>query len=143
MSTNTLVSKRVHALDVFRRHVDVVKWNDAAWESYQTHAEIARAHGPLGGFTHKARRRTKVVALLAYGFVLYAAIEVLEALGAPAVKQLDERLTEMVRGPLAKAEARLGREGDLLFRLKAERASRAIVVAFDRFAGHLPRLTRG
>ncbi|MGW3200007.1 hypothetical protein ACWDBD_36680 [Streptomyces sp. NPDC001118] len=142
MSTNTLVGK-VPALDVFRKHVDVVHWGDAAWESYQTHAEIARAHGPVGGFTDKARRRTTVVALLAYGFALYAVIELLEAVGVPAVDQLDERLTALVKGPLAKAEARLGREGDLLFRLKAERVSRSIVDAFDRLAGRLPRLTRG
>lgn len=143
MSTNTLVSTKAHSLDVFRRHVDVVKWNVAAWESYETHAEIARAHGPIGGFTDKARRRTETVALLAYGFALYAAIELLEALGLPEIDDLDERLRDLVTGPLAKAEARLGREGDLLFRLKAERMSKSVVTWFDRFAGRLPRLTRG
>ncbi|MFE4581729.1 hypothetical protein [Streptomyces chartreusis] len=143
MSTNTLVSRKAHSLDVFRRHIDVATWNVAAWESYEAHAEIARAHGPIGGFTDKARRRTAVVVLLAYGFALYAAIELLEALGFLAVDGLDERLADLVTGPLAKAEARLGREGDLLFRLKAERRSRSVITWFDRFAGRLPRLTRG
>ncbi|MGN9763024.1 hypothetical protein [Streptomyces sp. SD31] len=143
MSTNTLDSKQAHSLDVFRRQVDVAKWNGARWESYETHVEIARAHGPIGSFTDKAHRRTAVVALLAYGFALYAAIELMEALGFPASEDLDKRLSELVTGPLAKAEARLGREGDLLFRLKAERRSRFVVTWFDRFAGRLPRLTRG